>query len=131
MEQSMQCLKKISFVAYGYEAEDISFGVTASAKVEFVNGLVLFLSKVKSICPSGHGTYTYGSWIWKDKPLNGNPIVAEFPSLPVKVEEGERFLSIKDLNNREIIAVSKDGGDYYYPDGYIEVNFDYLNKDQK
>ena len=131
MEQSMQCLKKISFVAYGYEAEDISFGVTASAKVEFVNGLVLFLSKVKSICPSGHGTCTYGSWIWKDKPLNGNPIVAEFPSLPVKVEEGERFLSIKDLNNREIIAVSKDGGDYYYTDGYLEVNFDYLNKDQK
>ena len=131
MEQSIQCLKKISFVAYGYEAEDVSFGVTASAKVEFVGGLVLFLSKVKSICPSGHGTCTYGSWIWKDKPLNGNPIVAEFPSLPVKVEEGERFLSIKDLNNREIIAVSKDGGDYYYPDGYIEVNFDYLNKDQK
>ena len=131
MEQSIQCLKKISFVAYGYEAEDVSFGVTASAKVEFVNGLVLFLSKVKSICPSGHGTCTYGSWIWKDKPLNGNPIVAEFPSLPVKVEEGERFLSIKDLNNREIIAVSKDGGDYYYPDGYIEVNFAYVNKDQK
>ena len=56
MEQSIQCLKKISFVAYGYEAEDVSFGVTASAKAEFVNGLVLFLSKVKSICPSGHGT---------------------------------------------------------------------------
>lgn len=128
MEHSMQYLKRISFLAYGYEAEDVSFGVTSSAKVEFVNGLVLFLTKVKSICPSGHGTCTYGSWIWKDKPLNGNPIVAEFPSLPVKVEEGERFLSIKDLNNREIIAVSKDGEDYYYPDGYIEVNFDYLNK---
>ena len=131
MEQSMQCLKKISFVAYGYEAEDISFGVTASAKVEFVNGLVLFLSKVKSICPSGHGTCTYGSWIWKDKPLNNNPIVAEFSSLPVKVEEDERYLSIKDLNDREIIAVSKDGEDYYYPDGYIEIDFDYLNKYQK
>ena len=131
MEHSMQYLKRISFLAYGYEAEDVSFGVTSSAKVEFVNGLVLFLTKVKSICPSGHGTCTYGSWIWKDKPLNGNPIVAKFPSLPVKVEEGERFLSIKGLNNREIIAVSKDGGDYYYPDGYIEVNFDYLNKYQK
>ena len=131
MEHSMQYLKRISFLAYGYEAEDVSFGVTSSAKVEFVNGLVLFLTKVKSICLSGHGTCTYGSWIWKDKPLNGNPIVAKFPSLPVKVEEGERFLSIKDLNNREIIAVSKDGGDYYYPDGYIEVNFDYLNKYQK
>lgn len=57
--------------------------------------------------------------------------MAEFSSLPVKVEEDERYLSVKDLNNREIIAVSKDGGDYYYPDGYIEVNFDYLNKDQK
>ena len=82
MEQFIQCLKRISFLAYGYEAEDDCYGVTDSAKVEFVNGLVL-------------------------------------------------FLSIKDLNNREIIAVSKDGGDYYYPDGYIEVNFDYLNKDQK
>lgn len=131
MEYSMQYLRRISFVAYGYEAEDVSFSITASAKVEFVNGLVLFLSKVKSICPSGHGTCTYGSWIWKDKPLNGNPIIAKFPSLPVKVEEGERFLSIKDLNNREIIAVSKDGEDYYYPDGYIEINFDYLNKYQK
>ena len=58
-------------------------------------------------------------------------IVAEFPSLPVKVEEDERFLSIKDLNNREIVAVSKDGEDYYYPDGYIEIDFDYLNKYQK
>ena len=131
MEYSMQYLKKISFLAYGYEAEDDCYGITDSAKVEFVNGLVLFLSKTRSTCPSGQGTCTYGSWIWKDKPLNGNPIVAEFPSLPVKVEEGERFLSIKDLNNREIIAVSKDGGYYYYPDGYIEVNFDYLNKDQK
>lgn len=131
MEQSIQCLKKISFVAYGYEAEDVSFGVTASAKAEFVNGLVLFLSKVKSICPSGHGTCTYGSWIWKDKPLNNNPIVAEFSSLPVKVEEDERYLSIKDLNDREIIAVSKDGEDYYYPDGYIEIDFDCLNKYQK
>lgn len=131
MEHSMQYLKRISFLAYGYEAEDVSFGVTSSAKVEFVNGLVLFLTKVKSICPSGHGTCTYGSWIWKDKPLNGNPIVAEFSSLPVKVEEDERYLSVKDLNNREIITVSKDGEDYYYPDGYIEVNFDYLNKYQK
>ena len=128
MEQSMQCLKRISFLAYGYKAEDEFFGIIDSAKVEFVNGLVLFLSKTKSICPSGQGTCTYGSWIWKDKPLNGNLIVAEFPSLPVKVEEGERFLSIKDLNNREIIAVSKDGGDGYYPDGYIDINFEYLNK---
>lgn len=128
MEYSMQCLKKVSFLAYGYEAEDGSFGVTDSAKVEFVNGLVLFLSKTRSTCPSGQGTCTYGSWVWKDKPLNGNPIVAEFSSLPVKVEEGERYLSVKDLNDREIIAVSKDGDDYYYPDGYIEINFEYLNK---
>ena len=63
--------------------------------------------------------------------MNGNPIVAEFASLPVKVEEDERYLSVKDLNNREIIAVSKDGGDGYYPDGYIEIDFDYLNKYQK
>lgn len=131
MECSTQCLKKISFLAYGYEAEDESFGIINSAKVEFVNGLVLFLSKVKSICPSGHGTCTYGAWVWKDKLLNGNPIVAEFSSLPVKVEEDERYLSVKDLNNREIIAVSKDGGDGYYPDGYIEIDFDYLNKYQK
>ena len=131
MEHSMQYLKRISFLAYGYEAEDVSFGVTSSAKVEFVNGLVLFLTEVKSICPSGHGTCTYGAWVWKDKLLNGNPIVAEFASLPVKVEEDERYLSVKDLNNREIITVSKDGEDYYYPDGYIEVNFDYLNKYQK
>lgn len=131
MEHSVQYLKRISFLAYGYEAEDGSFGVTDSAKVEFVNGLVLFLSRIESTCPSGHGTCTYGSWVWKDKPLNGNPIVAEFSSLPVKVEEGGRYLSVKDLNNREIIAVSKDGGDYYYPDGYIEIDFDYLNKYQK
>lgn len=131
MERSMQYLKRISFLVYGYEADDESFEIADSAKVEFVNGLVLFLSKNKSICPSGYGTCTYGSWDWKDKPLNGNPIVAEFSSLPVKVEEGGRYLSVKDLNNREIIAVSKDGGDYYYPDGYIEVNFDYLNKYQK
>jgi len=131
MECSTQCLKKISFLAYGYEAEDESFEVTDSAKVEFANGLVLFLSKNKSICPSGHGTCTYGAWVWKDKLLNGNPIVAEFASLPVKVEEDERYLSVKDLNNREIIAVSKDGGDGYYPDGYIEIDFDYLNKYQK
>lgn len=131
MEYSMQYLKRISFLAYGYEAEDESFEVTDSAKVEFANGLVLFLSKNKSICPSGHGTCTYGSWVWKDKQLNGNPIVAEFSSLPVKVEEGGRYLSVKDLNNREIIAVSKDGDDYYYPDGYIEIDFDYLNKYQK
>ena len=128
MEYSMQYLKKISFLAYDYEAEDGSFGVTDSAKVEFVNGLVLFLSKTRSTCPSGQGTCTYGSWVWKDKPLNGNPIVAEFSSLPVRVEEDERYLSIKDLNNREIIAVSKDGGDGYYPDGYIDINFEYLNK---
>lgn len=131
MEQSMQCLKKISFVAYGHEADDESFEFTDSARVEFANGLVLFLSKNKSICPSGHGTCTYGSWVWKDKPLNGNPIVVELSSLPVKVEEGGRYLSVKDLNNREIIAVSKDGDDYYYPDGYIEIDFDYLNKYQK
>lgn len=131
MEYSMQYLKRISFLAYGYEAEDESFEVTDSAKVEFANGLVLFLSKTESICPSGHGTCTYGSWVWKDKQLNGNPIVAEFSSLPVKVEEGGRYLSVKDLNNREIIAVSKDGDDYYYPDGYIEIDFDYLNKYQK
>lgn len=128
MEYSMQYLKRISFLAYGYEADDEFFEVTDSAKVEFANGLVLFLSKNKSICPSGHGTCTYGSWVWKDKPLNGNPIVAEFSSLPVKVEEGGRYLSVKDLNNREIIVVSKDGDDYYYPDGYIEINFEYLNK---
>ena len=131
MEHSMQYLKRISFLAYGYEAEDVSFGVTSSAKVEVVNGLVLFLTKVKSICPSGHGTCTYGAWVWKDKLLNGNPIVAEFASLPVKVEEDERYLSVKDLNSREIIAVSKDGEDYYYPDGYIEIDFDCLNKYQK
>lgn len=131
MEYSMQYLKRISFLAYGYEADDESFEVTDSAKVEFANGLVLFLSKNKSICPSGHGTCTYGSWVWKDKPLNGNPIVAEFSSLSVKVEEGGRYLSVKDLNNREIIVVSKDGDDYYYPDGYIEIDFDYLNKYQK
>ena len=128
MERFMQCLKRISFLAYGYEAEDESFGIIDSAKVEFVNGLVLFLSKVKSICPSGHGTCTYGSWVWKDKPLNNNPIVAEFSSLPVKVEEDERYISVKDLNNREIIAVSKDGGDGYYPDGYIDVDYELLNK---
>lgn len=131
MKYSMQCLKRISFLAYGCEAEDSSFDVADSAKVEFVNGLVLSLSKTRSICPSGHGTCTHGAWVWKDKPLNGNPIVVELSSLPVKVEEGERYLSVKDLNNREIIAVSKDGGDYYYPDGDIEIDFDYLNKYQK
>ena len=57
--------------------------------------------------------------------------MAEFSSLPVKVEEDERYLSIKGLNNREIIAVSKDGDDYYCPDGYIEIDFDYLNKYQR
>lgn len=128
MEHSMQCLKRISFLAYDYEAEDDCYGITDSAKVEFVNGLVLFLSKARSTCPSGQDTCTYGIWVWKDKPLNGNPIVAEFSSLPVKVEEDERYLSVKDLNNREIIAVSKDGGDGYYPDGYIDINFEYLNK---
>lgn len=131
MEHSMQYLKRISFLAYDYEAEDDCYGITDSAKVEFVNGLVLFLSKARSTCPSGQDTCTYGIWVWKDKPLNGNPIVAEFSSLPVKVEEDERYLSVKDLNNREIIAVSKDGGDGYYPDGYIEIDFDYLNKYQK
>lgn len=128
MEHSMQCLKRISFLAYDYEAEDDCYGITDSAKVEFVNGLVLFLSKARSTCPSGQDTCTYGIWVWKDKPLNGNPIVAEFSSLPVKVEEDERYLSVKDLNNREIIAVSKDGGDGYYPGGYIDINFEYLNK---
>ena len=128
MEYSMQYLKRISFLAYGYEAEDESFGIINSAKVECVNGLVLFLSKARSTCPSGQGTCTYGAWVWKDKPLNGNPIVAEFSSLPVKVEEDERYLSVKDLNNREIIAVSKDGGDGYYPDGYIDVDYEFLNK---
>ena len=60
MEYSVQYLKKISFLAYGYEAEEESFGVISSAKVEFVNGLVLFISKNNSICPSGHDTCTYG-----------------------------------------------------------------------
>lgn len=41
MKYSMQCLKRISFLAYGCEAEDSSFDVADSAKVEFVNGLVL------------------------------------------------------------------------------------------
>lgn len=42
MEYSVQYLKKISLLAYGYEAEEESSGVISSAKVEFVNGLVLF-----------------------------------------------------------------------------------------
>jgi len=42
MEYSVQYLKKISFLAYGYETEEESSGVISSAKVEFVNGLVLF-----------------------------------------------------------------------------------------
>lgn len=130
MEYSVQCLKRISFLAYGYEAEDEAYGVISSAKVEFVNGLVLFISKSESICPSGHGTCTYGSWVWKDKPLDGSAIVAEFDSLPVRVEENERYLSIKDLNSCEIVAVSKDGGDGYYPDGYIDIDFEYLNKNK-
>lgn len=128
MEYSVQYLKKISFLAYGYEAEEESSGVISSAKVEFVNGLVLFISKNNSICPSGHGTCTYGTWVWKDKPLGGPAIVAEFSSLPVRIEKDEHYLSVKDLNNREIIAVSKDGGDGYYPDGYIDIDFEYLNK---
>ncbi len=128
MEYSTQYLKRISFLAYGYEVEDESFGITDSVKVEFVNGLVLFLSKTRSTCPGGHGTCIYGSWVWKDKPLDGSAIVAEFSSLPVRVEEDERYLSIKDLKNREIIAVSKDGGDGYHPEGYIDVNFEHLNK---
>ena len=128
MEYSTQYLKRVSFLAYGYEAEDGYFGATGSAKVEFVNGLVLYLSKIESICPSGYGVCTYGSWVWKDKSLDGNAIVAEFSSLPVRVEENERYLSVKDLKNREIIAVSKDGGDDYYPEGYIDVNLEYLNK---
>ena len=128
MDQFMQCLKKISFLAYGYEANDDCYGVTDSAKVEFANGLVLFLSKNKSICPSGHGTCTYGAWVWKDKPLEGSAIETEFSYLSVRIEEDERYLSVKDLNNREIIAVSKDGGDGYYPDGYIDIDFEHLNK---
>lgn len=130
MNWLMQYLKKISFLAYDYEAEDESFGIINSAKVEFVNGLVLSLSKTRSICPSGHGTCIYGSWVWKDKPLDGSVIVAEFASLLVRVEENERYLSVKDLNNCEIIAVSKDGGDGYYPDGYIDIDFEYLNKNK-
>ena len=55
MEYSTQYLKRVSFLAYGYEAEDGYFGATGSAKVEFVNGLVLYLSKIESICPSGYG----------------------------------------------------------------------------
>ena len=43
MEYSTQYLKRTSFLAYGYEAEDESFGIIDSAKVEFVNGLVLYL----------------------------------------------------------------------------------------
>ena len=126
MEYSVQYLKKISFLDYGYEAEEESFGVISSAKVEFVNGLVLFISKNNSICPSGHDTCTYGSWVWKDKPLEGSAIETEFSYLSVRIEEDEHYLSVKDLNNREIIAVSKDGGDGYYPDGYIDIDFEYL-----
>lgn len=54
--------------------------------------------------------------------------MAEFSSLPVRIEKNDHYLSVKDLNNREIIAVSKDGGDGYYPDGYIDIDFEYLNK---
>ena len=52
--------------------------------------------------------------------------MAEFSSLPVWIEKDDHYLSVKDLNNREIIAVSKDGGDGYYPDGYIDIDFEYL-----
>lgn len=48
--------------------------------------------------------------------------------MSVRIEEDERYLSVKDLNNREIIAVSKDGGDGYYPNGYIDIDFEHLNK---
>lgn len=63
MERFMQCLKRISFLAYGYEAEDESFGIIDSAKVEFVNGLVLFSLRLeasvqvaKAHVPTGHGS---------------------------------------------------------------------------
>lgn len=128
MKFSVQSLRRISFLAYDYEAEDEFLSDVGSAKMEFVNGLVLFISKSESICPSGHGSCTYESWVWKDKPLGGPAIVAEFSSLPVRIEKDDHYLSVKDLNNREIIAVSKDGGDGYYPDGYIDIDFEYLNK---
>ena len=128
MKFSVQSLRRISFLAYDYEVEDEFLGDVGSAKVEFVNGLVLFISKSESICPSGHGTCTYGSWVWKDKPLEGSAIETEFSYLSVRIEEDERYLSVKDLNNREIIAVSKDGGDGYYPNRYIDIDFEHLNK---
>ena len=58
--------------------------------------------------------------------MEGSAIETEFSYLSVRIEEDEHYLSVKDLNNREIIAVSKDGGDGYYPDGYIDIDFEYL-----
>lgn len=51
MKFSVQSLRRISFLAYDYEVEDEFLGDVGSAKVEFVNGLVLFISKSESICP--------------------------------------------------------------------------------
>lgn len=64
MDQFMQCLKKISFLAYGYEANDDCYGVTDSAKVEFANGLgCFFYLRIKASvqvatvhAPTGHGS---------------------------------------------------------------------------
>ena len=91
----------------------------------FENGTSLAIWEESDICPSGWTTCTYGRHEWREKTshkmsgLKGGPI-------EVTIEEDKwGGITLKSsLNGKEVATVDRDGGDKYYPAGFVYLDLE-------
>lgn len=91
----------------------------------FKDGTSLAIWKESDICPSGWTICSYGRYEWGDRTphkmsgLKGGPIV-------VIIEE-DKWGGItleSSLDGKEIATVDRDGGDKFYPAGFVYLDLE-------
>ena len=89
----------------------------------FSNGTHLTIWEEQDICPSGYTTCTYGRW---KRGKGKRPFSYRMKGGPMQVtiEEGKDIVVRESQTNEVIACTDYDGGDEYYPQGEIYLDFE-------
>lgn len=121
--------EKYMGVKYVTKGREEDFRIVESLCERFIlyfeDGTSLAIWEESDICPSGWTTCTYGRHEWREK-TSHKMSGLKGGSIEVTIEEDKwGGITLKSsLNGKEVATVDRDGGDKYYPAGFVYLDLE-------
>ena len=91
----------------------------------FEDGTSLTIWEESDICPSGWTTCSYGYFEWgKKTPHKMSELKDGSTEVTIEEDKWEGMTIESALDGKEVATIDKDGGDIYYPAGFIYLDLE-------